>query len=41
MSQILLKARIKKYRSDISKGLFICTLILEVSILRFIYILQH
>lgn len=33
MSQILLKARIKKYRSDISKGLFICTLILEFTIL--------
>jgi len=33
MSQILLKAHIKKYRSDISKGLFICTLILEYTIL--------
>ncbi|XP_011161923.2 nucleolar protein 14 homolog [Solenopsis invicta] len=33
MSQILLKARIKKYRSDISKGLFICTLILEYTTL--------
>ncbi|XP_012058849.1 PREDICTED: nucleolar protein 14 homolog [Atta cephalotes] len=33
MSQILLKARIRKYRSDISKGLFICTLILEYTIL--------
>ncbi|KAL0120714.1 hypothetical protein PUN28_008408 [Cardiocondyla obscurior] len=29
MSQILLRSRVKKYRSDISKGLFICTLILE------------
>lgn len=35
MSQILLRARIKKYRSDISKGLFICTLILEVSVTDF------
>ncbi|XP_018308877.1 nucleolar protein 14 homolog [Mycetomoellerius zeteki] len=33
MSQILLKARIRKYRSDISKGLFVCTLILEYTIL--------
>ncbi|KYM96153.1 Nucleolar protein 14 [Cyphomyrmex costatus] len=33
MSQILIQARIKKYRSDISKGLFICTLILEYTIL--------
>ncbi|KAM0726823.1 Nucleolar protein 14 [Formica fusca] len=33
MSEILLKAHIKKYRSDISKGLFICTLILEYTIL--------
>ncbi|XP_036146069.1 nucleolar protein 14 homolog [Monomorium pharaonis] len=33
MSQILLKAHIKKYRSDISKGLFICTLILEYTVL--------
>ncbi|KYN32734.1 Nucleolar protein 14 [Trachymyrmex septentrionalis] len=33
MSQILLKAHIRKYRSDISKGLFICTLILEYTIL--------
>ncbi|KYN22448.1 Nucleolar protein 14 [Trachymyrmex cornetzi] len=33
MSQILLKSRIRKYRSDISKGLFICTLILEYTML--------
>lgn len=33
MSQILLRARIQKYRSDISKGLFICTLILEYTLL--------
>lgn len=33
MSQILLKGRIKKNRNDISKGLFICTLILEYTIL--------
>lgn len=37
MSEILLRARIKKYRSDISKGLFICTLILEVNIANFFY----
>lgn len=35
MSEILLRAHIKKYRSDISKGLFICTLILEVNIVNF------
>lgn len=29
MSQILLRARIKRCRSDISKGLFMCTLVLE------------
>ncbi|XP_077258376.1 nucleolar protein 14 homolog l(3)07882 [Temnothorax americanus] len=33
MSEILLKARIRNYRSDISKGLFICTLILEYTML--------
>ncbi|XP_011642676.1 nucleolar protein 14 [Pogonomyrmex barbatus] len=33
MSQIIMKAHIKKYRSDISKGLFICTLILEYTLL--------
>ncbi|XP_024868644.1 nucleolar protein 14 homolog [Temnothorax curvispinosus] len=33
MSEILLKARIRTYRSDISKGLFICTLILEYTML--------
>ncbi|XP_072742534.1 nucleolar protein 14 homolog [Anoplolepis gracilipes] len=33
MSEILLRAHIKKYRSDISKGLFICTLILEYTVL--------
>lgn len=42
MSEILLRAHIKKYRSDISKGLFICTLILEVIIANFLQsLLQH
>lgn len=32
MSQILLRSRVKN-RSDVAKGLFLCTLILEVNII--------
>jgi len=41
MSQILLRSNPKESRIDIAKGLFICTLILEVSITNLSIILRY